>query len=118
MPKAGEIAQELRRIADALDKEPETELFVPELDFRCKYQGDKGKSIFLSLARIFPRPFAKGPQSFDDDALELRYTSDALIVTASIERSKVCRLIEKERIIPAVYDCEPLLSIDEETTLI
>ena len=36
---------------------------------------------------------------------------------ARIERNRVCRLIEKERVIPAVYDYEPLLSAEEEASL-
>jgi hypothetical protein len=121
MPLAKEVAQELRKLADALDREPEQELFVPEISFSCKYKypsmGLIAKDVFLALARILPRPLAKGTQSFDDDAMELRYSSDALIITTAIERSKVCRIIERERTIPAVYECEPLLSEAEDATL-
>jgi hypothetical protein len=110
MTTAHAVAEELRKLADALDREPELEIFKPEVDFRCKYTGEKGKPVFLALARILPHPLKKGTQSFDDNALLITHETDALLVSAAIERSKVCRLIEKERIIPAVYDCEPLLS--------
>ena len=121
MPKASEVAAELRKLADALDCDPEQELFRPEIDFTCKYKSsfgrDKAKKIFIALARILPHPLKKGTQSFDSEAIELRHTSDALIVVTSIERTKVCKLIEPAKTIPAVYKCEPLLSAEEDAAL-
>jgi hypothetical protein len=119
MTTAGQVAVELRKLADALDREPDTEIFRPEVDFSCKYKSSVGpgvaKTVFIALARLLPHPLTKGVQSYDYDAIELRYRSDAIIVAASIERNKVCRLIERER--AAVYDCEPLLSQEEEASL-
>ena len=117
MPKASEVATELRKLADALDREPEQELIRPDLDFNCKYVGDADKPTFLALARILPRPLAKGVCAYDADGMQLTYTSPALIVTTEIKRSKVCRLIEPERTIPAKYECEPLLSPEEDAAL-
>jgi len=113
---AHNIAIELRKLADLLDREPESLLPRPEIAFSCKYgvgTPEQSKTLFLATAKVFPHPFTKGAQSYDDDALELRYTSDALIVTTCILQNRVCKLIEKEKIIPAVYDCEPLLSVLE-----
>jgi hypothetical protein len=119
MTTATAISAELRKLADAIEHIPMLmELPRPEIEFRCKYIGPQGKSMFLELARVFPRPFAKGPQQYDEEGgFEIRYTADALIATAVIERSKVCKMIEPEKIIPAVYDCEPLLSESELQTL-
>jgi hypothetical protein len=117
MPKASEVANELRKLADALDQEPDIELIRAEVDFPCKYIGDIDKPIFLALARILPRPLVKRKQSYDDRALEISHTTPAMRVTAEILQSKVCKLVQPERIIPAVYDCEPLLSIEEEESL-
>lgn len=117
MTTAGAVAIELRKLADALDKEPELEIFQPEIDFRTKYGGERKKEVFLSLARIFPRPLKKGAQSHDQEALEIVYETSAIRVCTAIRRTEVCRLIEPARTIPAVYDCTPLLSEEEENQL-
>lgn len=53
MTTAGAVAQELRKLADALDKEPELEIFPPEIDFKTKYGGERKKEFFLALARAY-----------------------------------------------------------------
>ena len=50
---AGAIATELRRIADALDKEPETKLMQPLLSF-YNYENKGGR--FSRRSRLLPRP--------------------------------------------------------------
>ena len=117
MTTAGAVAQELRKLADALDKEPELQVFRPEIDFLTKYAGETKKSVFLALARILPRPLKKQPQRYDGTALELVHETSAIRILAAIPRSEVCRLIEPAKTIPAVYDCTPLLSEDEENQL-
>src|SRR5580658_1590552 len=54
MPKANEVATELRRIADALDKEPDAELPSARLWLHAD-----DKSTFLSAVRLMPRPLKK-----------------------------------------------------------
>jgi hypothetical protein len=117
MPKANEVATELRKLADALDREPETELVRGNIVFNCKYMGGKGKPIFLALARILPHPLTKGTQAYDNDAMELSHKTAALVVSTGIERSLVCKIVTPEKIIPAVYDCVPLLSEAEDAAL-
>jgi hypothetical protein len=112
MITAGQIAAELRRIADVLDKEPETELVRPNLYFFHGYSNTKEN--FLALARLFPRPFKKG-DGYSHDAIMLTHETDALEVYASIDRSKVCIL--ESPAIPAKYRCEPLLSAAEEESV-
>lgn len=109
--KAGEVAQELRKLADALDKEPE--ILIPQafMFLSCRYESN-GREMFLNLARLMPRPLVKKQDGAD---LELTYRGDALSVKAYVEQSKVCTLKEPAR--PAVYECEPLLSQEEEATL-
>jgi len=118
--KAHDIATDLRMLADALDREPDTLVPPVEVDFNCKYfyTTEASKSMFLGLARLLPHPLTKGVQDFDKDALMLKYTSPAMIVTTEIKRSVVCKLIEPAKVIPAVYECEPLLSQDEEVGLV
>jgi hypothetical protein len=112
MPKAGEVAAELRRIADALDKEPEAEVKRP----LCFFYPDS-KEEFLTLARILPHPLEKLYGAADD--LYAKYTLDgkspSVWLRAEIERSKICTLISPA--IPAKYECEPLLSQEEEDAL-
>jgi hypothetical protein len=112
MITAGQIAAELRRIADVLDKEPETELVQPRLGFYHGYGATK--EPFRSLARIFPRPFKKG-EGYDHDQITLTHETPALEVYAAIDRSKVCVL--ESPAIPAKYRCEPLLSEAEEESV-
>ena len=105
---AGQVATELRRLADALDKEPELAISRPSVYISYRYGGDTAKDMFIGIARILPRPLAK---IYKDDELQLKYESPALNVQAYIERNKVCEIVEPAR--PAVYHCVPLLS-DEE----
>ena len=55
MPKASEVAAELRRVAGALEQEPEAELMRPSLGF---FSWDQ-KEQFLNAVRLLPRPLAK-----------------------------------------------------------
>jgi hypothetical protein len=115
MTTAKDVAQELRELADALDREPDQELPRVNVDFYCKYAGDKGKPMFLALAKLLPRPLDKS----DDDmgGLQLKHVTGALLIRTVIEREKVCKIIRPEQTIPAEYECEPLLSLAEESSL-
>ena len=108
MPKAGEIAKELRRLADALDKEPETELKKATVYFLQSY-GDTAKEMFLSVARLMPRPYDK---KFEDREIRIGYDTEALSVFATVNRNEVCTIVK-----PAVYDCVPLLTREEEAEI-
>lgn len=108
--KASVIAQELRRIADALDKEPDAEIHhtFPSFDT------DADKDAFLRLARVWPRP-AKKEITWPEEsysALNLIHGNARL----SIKRSSLCTLVKPAQ--PAVYDCEPILSKFEEDSLV
>ena len=47
MPTAHEVATELRKLADSIDREPETETPVFSIYASCRYMGEKGKKLFL-----------------------------------------------------------------------
>jgi hypothetical protein len=115
MPKASEIAQELRKIADALDLNPEVEVKRPTLDF--SYWDKSEKEIFLATARILPRPVAKKyPKDQDSfSRVSVSHENPAVLVVTSIYREAICNLITPAR--PAVYDCEMTLLDHEDAAL-
>ena len=112
MATAREIATELRRIADVLDSNPETNIIKPDLLFYHGYGASKDD--FIRLAQIFPRPYKKS-DGFSHDEIVLTHENASLEVRATIDKSKVCTIKIPAR--PAVYDCEPLLSLEEEESL-
>jgi hypothetical protein len=121
MPKAGAIAKELRRVADAFDRDPDAELEQPMLSFYCDnyYAEDKGKSLFLAVVRALPKPLRK---NVDEDSYEVEFGRDSVDagapvwIRAKIDRKSVCKLVKAAQ--PAEFECEPLLSADEEAQLI
>ena len=114
MPKANEVARELRNLADCIDRLGDAETDDPSIYFNFKYGNEmsKKKEQFLALVRVLPRPLEK---EADTDDYIVRYRSDAMQIRVVIERSKVCHLIAPAR--PAQYKCEPLLSEEEEAEL-
>ena len=110
--KAGLVAIELRKLADALDKEPEASIVRPNIYFTCSYVGDFGKDAFLSLAKLLPRPLVKRPT---ESEYQLAGENDAISFETSITRSQICTLVEAAK--PAVYDCPSILSEAEEASL-
>jgi hypothetical protein len=111
-PKANKVATELRKLADALDKEPEAVIVTPNIYFSCSYQGDVGKAAFLHLAKVLPRPLVKKPTN---DDYWLKGGNENLKVELYIDRKQVCVLREPAK--PAVYDCPSILSEAEEAAL-
>lgn len=112
MTTAGAVAVELRRIADVFEKDPAAEVNKPTLDFYHYGSGDKDR--FLSLARIFPRPFEKG-DGFSHDQYTLKHDAYGLKVYASIDRRHICKLVTPAQ--PATFECDPLLSEAEEESV-
>ena len=109
MPKSAEVAAELRRIADALDKHPEAEVSRPMLSFWPE------KEEFKTLAHILPRPLQKttdGSGQYEKYVLE---NKSAVWLRAAINRSEICILVEPAR--PARYECPSILSAEEEAAL-
>lgn len=117
MPKAAEVATELRKLADRL--EAAGELNVPYAFVIFTFQPDS-KDSFLTFAKeVMPRPFKK---VYNETAYasDLRLVHDAknednvdtLTLWAKIDRKSLCRLVKPAQ--PAVYDCDPLFSEAEE----
>ena len=114
-PKASQVANELRRIADALDREPDTEVETPMVSFYCNnyLAKDRGKQVFLNVLRLLPRPLVK---DYSETEVKIRGAeSDVVNLRACIDRSAVCEIVEPAK--PAVYHCVPLLSDQEEASL-
>ena len=112
MPKANEVATELRKLADALDKSPEAEIAQLFATFYCY-----SKEQFLNTASVFPRPFDKPKDEYDFILQNPNGTSpnSPIWLRATVDRSRVCELIEPAK--PAVYRCDPILSEAEESML-
>ena len=107
MPKAGDVAKELRRIADSLDMHGNEETTGPMVSFYCNT-----KEEFLGAVRSLPRPMKK----LDEDRrIILEHKTKAVWLRAVVDREKVCEIVEPAK--PAVYRCYPLLSAEEEAAL-
>lgn len=115
MPKASEVAAELRKLADVLDKSPDTLTSKPDLTFWYSFADDKDK--FLNTARILPHPLTKNyPKDGNEySRVSVDYESSGLRVSASIYRTSICQIIKPAQ--PAVYDCEFTLSVEEDAGL-
>lgn len=113
MPKASEVAAELRKLAACLEKEPQTEIHQPSVYFQTYLGTDQHrKSLFLNVVRLMPRPFSKDTT---ENEIEIEYETPCIRVWSKIERNLVCRIVEDAK--PAVYECEPLLSEAEEAQI-
>ena len=112
MQKAIDVAAELRNLADHIEKGGYTFIETPLIYFSYRYGGDDAKDSFIAFSKLLPRPIRK---EYDSRDLTLKYETPAMRIYSTIERSKVCRVVEPAK--DAVYECEPLLSADEESEL-
>lgn len=111
MPKATEVAAELRKLADALDANPEAVIPRPWVSFSRDW-GKNDKEKFLNVCRLIPRPAEK---KYTENEVRLTYKTENININACIERAEVCEIIEAAK--PAVYNCPPLLSPEEDAEL-
>ena len=114
MPKAHEVALAFRMLAKSMMQNPDADVVRPFVYFSHKYMADDAKPQFVAMAAMLPHPLEK---LYKMDELTLLFDSPAIRIDASIERSKVCKIITPQQIIPAVYDCEPLFSHEEDAQL-
>lgn len=115
MPTAHEVALELRKLADSLDASPEVEVVQPYVSFYCKHSR-KPKNFFLAIAGLLPRPLKKSVDTYGTDPnLNLEYRTPAITIAVSTPKSLLCTLVEPAK--AAVYDCHPILSMDEDKAL-
>jgi hypothetical protein len=113
MPTAKEIAVELRKFADRLEKTPEAEMDKPYISFY--YYRPEHKQRFINTARTLLHPLTKTVSSTDNPILKLEYSSKFMDVYTSIPQSFTCTLIEPAK--KAVYRCDPILSESEDAEL-
>jgi hypothetical protein len=113
MPKAGEVAIELRKLADSLDQQPDADITRPWVYFY-----GYNKKEFLSVVKILPRPLKKSISSPGETYARrvVTYENAIIDLKASVPQSLVCELLEPAKL--ATYRCEPLLSPDEDAELI
>lgn len=114
MPKAAEVAIALRKLADHFDQHADTEIITPELFFN--HLGGT-KESFLASVSILPRPLKKdyGEENDQHAFLKVMHEAHNLDVRCLTYRSTVCKLVTPAR--GPVWECEPLLSADEEKSL-
>ena len=106
---ARSLASELRRIADALEKEPELNL----LPFLSISVAEDDKQTFLALAKIMPRPMVKGIDFEGTNYEDFKLEHDFWRI--KIPRKTMCVLVEPAR--SARYECPTILSPEEEDAL-
>jgi hypothetical protein len=113
MITAGQVAIELRKLADALDVQPDAVVVKPWITF---YASEK--EPFLNVARLLPRPLKKDVTSADSRwaRVQLEHRSSGMDVKVSVPQSLTCELIEPAK--PAVYRCDPILSDAEEAEVV
>ena len=106
---AGEVAAEMRRIADALDSNPSM-IIRPYLVINTV---SHTRTQFAELAKTMPKPMEKGID-FEGTSYEGFKLSHSFW-SIKIPRSEVCIIKEPAR--PAVYDCPSIFSPAEEEEL-
>lgn len=113
MSKAGSVAIELRRLADALDKQPDAEIIKPMVTF-YGYE----KSSFIATVKLLPRPLKKRISEPGDSKwarVRVGYVGDAIDIDASVPQSLTCELVQPAK--AAVYRCDPIFSEEEDAAL-
>lgn len=110
MPKASEVANELRKLADGLDNDPNANIERPFIYF--SHYGNSNKASFMAIAKALPRPFQK---EYKDKDFEISYRGEAIVLCVRINRDAVCRIVAPAK--PAVYECDPILSEEEHAKL-
>lgn len=110
--KAIDAVENLRELADLLEKHPEADVSSVYLHL---YFYDK--ESFFSIARDFMRPCVKKYEDGDHGYLTLTHgkSDHGGETNLKILRSTACTLVEPAK--PAVYDCDLILSADEEAQL-
>ena len=115
MPKASVVAAELRNLADRLDASPDT---VIEKLFITRSHYSSTKNEFLDFVKLMPRPLKKGTADYglsSGPELTVAYEGTGINIHVTIPQSATCTLITPAR--PAVYDCNPILSAEDEAEI-
>lgn len=114
MPKAHEVATELRKMADSLDKNPDIAVQQCWISFVCNT-----REIFLNTCRLMPRPAFKEYSAWDERYPKVKLGSKDFSApihwAVSAPRDVACRIVKPTQ--SAEYDCDSLLSPEEDATL-
>ena len=115
--KAHELAAELVKLAEHLTTQPDMEIGRHYLT-NASY--DTTGEEFKNIAKVMPKPLSKDVSTYSVGSEDLILTSpDCYVAPFSlhfrVERNKVCKVITPA--VPAVYECEPLLTPEEESAL-
>ena len=110
MPKAINVAIELHKLADAIEKLGDQEMSSPFVYF--SHASSENSESFVALGKVLPRPLKKdyGIGNYPD--FQLKFRNDNISITSSIPRSSVCEMIEPAR--PAQFNCPSIFSDEEE----
>jgi hypothetical protein len=104
-----EYAQKLKIAAEFFLSKPEFKIRNSPILF-SSYWSDK--EAFLAAVKAL----GSGEKKYEGESLKFIVTiTEGLTFDVEVSRSAVCRLVKPAQ--PAVYDCEPLLSQEEEATL-
>jgi hypothetical protein len=110
MPKASEIAAELRGLAESIAMIDDS-VNLPYVFVNIRHNS---KESFLAFAKnAMPRPFATSTEHNYGQEYDLRLTheTDNVHVWCAVNQSLTCTLVEPAK--PAVYKCDPILSEEE-----
>lgn len=110
--KAIDAVENLRKLADLLEKHGDAEIRMANATVWFEK-----KEPFLEIAREMPRPLKKsyGDGPYSDFDLEYGVLAESGHIRLRLPRTTWCRVVEPAK--PAVYDCDPILSADEEAQL-
>lgn len=89
MPKASEIAAELRKVAASLEQEPEAEVTRP----LCFFYADSTEEL-ATLGRILPHPLSKFFEEYEYGNAGFEYDNGAAWIRACVDRKMVCERIQ------------------------
>lgn len=111
-PTAGQVAAELRILADSLDTNPNAIVQKAWLSFHCDT-----KEEYVNIVRLLPRPLKKSEDSTDDKwrRIKVEHDGTAVDIWASVLKNLTCTLVKPAQ--PAVYECDPILSIEEDEAI-
>lgn len=112
MPTAHKVATGLRKLADALDEQPELKMQTAWVSFYCDT-----KDLFINAASILPHPYKKSESSPGTaySRISIEHKDIGVETRVSVQKSLTCELVEPAK--PAVYRCDPILSAIEEAAL-
>lgn len=110
-----ELALKLQALSVHLQEQPEVEIGPVVLSCESVIS----KENFLALVKTMPRPISKRYTDYflwvETKDAERNERSDVMPLSFAINRETVCRLVQPA--VKAVYECDPLLSPEEEAAL-